>query len=482
MKDFIILGGGNSGYISALILKTRYPEKNITLIQSDNIGIIGVGEGSTEQWKTFLEFCDISPAEMIKKCGSTFKLGIYYRGWTPKDYVHIVSNGYNSYYDDYFYQYAYLIANEFDGLSLSPSFFNQNKFPKNYFGEFFPPINQFHFDTYKLNCFLMELCKERGIEIVTDDIVDGKINSESGDIDLIISKNGESYQSKFFIDCTGFKRKLITDILGVNWISYSKYFRLNSAIAFPTNEMEEYNAYTLSHARNAGWSWHIPVQGRTGNGYVFSDEFISFDEAHQEIEKEYGEVEIVKKIKFDPGRIETFWYKNCMSVGLASNFLEPLEATSIASVIQQMFCFISFYPSNDKKTFNGIMTEIFENISDYVLLHYLVDRDDTPFWKNNKQNLVLTDSLESNLETFKYRLPQINDFKTPWKIFGAANYILALNGLNFFNSEVVKNEYEMYLCKDKKDYVILSTDAMISNNLNCEKYSHKELINLIKEK
>ena len=482
MNDFIILGGGNSGYISALILKTRYPEKNIKIIQSKTIGIIGVGEGSTEHWTAFLKFCDINQAEMLKKCGATYKLGIYYKGWTPKDYVHIVSNGYNSYYDDYFYQYAHLISNNFDGLSLSPSYFNENKFPKEYLNEVFPPINQFHFDTFKLNSFLMDLCIERDIDIIDDDIVDGEINSENGEITSIISENGSVYESKFFIDCTGFKRKLISELLGKKWISYSKYFKLNSAIAFPTEEMEEYNAWTLAHARNAGWSWHIPVQGRTGNGYVFSDEFISFDEAYQEIEKEYGEVEVVKKIKFDPGRIETFWYKNCMSVGLASNFLEPLEATSIASVIQQMFCFISFYPSNDKKTFNKIMEELYENISDYILLHYLVDRNDTPFWKHNKENIVLTESLKDNLEIFKHRLPQINDFRTPWKIFGAANYILALNGLNFFDSEIIKNEYNLYMDTNKKEYVTLSTDAMIDNNLQCEKYSHNELIKLVKEK
>ena len=482
MKDFIILGGGNSGYISALILKTRYPEKNITLIQSNEIGIIGVGEGSTEHWNAFLNFCNISPFDMIKKCGSTFKTGIYYKGWTPKDYVHIVSNGYNSYCDDYFYQYAYLISKQFNGLSLSPSFFNESKFPKKYLEEFFPPINQFHFDTFKLNSFLMDICKERGIEIIIDEIVSGKINSENGNIDYIISKKEEKYQSKFFIDCTGFKKKLITDILGVKWISYKKYFKLNSAIAFATDEMEEYNAWTVSYARNAGWSWHIPVQGRTGNGYVFSDDFISFDEAYEEIEREYGVVDVIKKIKFDPGRIEKFWYKNCMAVGLSSNFVEPLEATSIASIIQQMFCFISFYPSGDKKTFNRIMEEIFENVSDYVLLHYLIEKDDTSFWKDNKQNIVLTDSLKNNLEIFKYRLPQIHDFKTSWKIFGSANYIVALNGINFFDSEVVKNEYESYLDEDKQEYVTISTDAMISNDLNCEKYSHKELINIIKEK
>lgn len=444
MNDFIVVGGGTSGCIAALILKTSYPQKKVILIESKKIGIIGVGEGSTEHWAEFCNFIGINKHDLIKKTGATFKLGIYFKDWSNEDYMHNVSGGYADKFRNYHLTYANLIANELPKKFLNPENLWKNKFNIENLVGTNTPTNQYHFDTFKLNEYLHNLCIERNIELVESEIVDANICTKTGNILSVISENNDEYFSDFFIDCSGFKRFLISGKLGIKWNSYSDYLILNSAITFATEEMEEYNAWTLAQARSAGWSWHIPVQGRTGNGYVFSDNFISKEKAQKEIENEFGNIEIIKTFKFDPGRVEKFWYKNCLAVGLSGCFVEPLEATSIGSTIQEMFCFINYYPSYDHKTFNSKMNAVFDNLVDYIQAHYLVKREDTPFWKEIKYNLKLTESLRSNLEIWKNRLPQTGDCDVTWGMFNSTNYILVLYGLDWFDIDKIKKEYEMY--------------------------------------
>ena len=163
--------------------------------------------------------------------------------------------------------------------------------------------------------------------------------------------------------------------------------------------MEEYNKWTVATARKSGWSWEIPTQDRTGNGYVFCDEFINEDEALQEMEEALGhKIDDVKSFKFDPGRLETSWNKNCYSVGLSQGFIEPLEATSIGSIIQQMFAFLMYLPSDDYKTCNRRVNDIFDNASDFVQAHYLTKNEDTPFWQSVKYDIKRSSTLKSYLK------------------------------------------------------------------------------------
>lgn len=477
MNDFIVLGGGTAGCISALMLKKAYPQKNIKIIESKKIGIIGVGEGSTEHWKTFCNYVDINQWDLIRETGATFKLGIYFKDWSEEDYIHNVGCPHANTVGQYQIGYASLISNKVPKKFLNSSLLWENKFKARITNSSETPTNQYHFDTFKLNKYLHNICWQRGIEVIDDEIVDAKICHQTGNILNITSETAKEYSSDFFIDCSGMKRFLICKKLGIKWNSYSDYLILNSAITFATEEMEEYNSWTLAQARSAGWSWHIPVQGRTGNGYVFSDNFISEEEAQKEIEDEFGNIKIGKKIKFDPGKVEKFWHKNCMAVGLSGNFLEPLEATSIGSTIQQMYCFINYLPSNDEKSFNNKMNNIFDNIVDYIQAHYLVKREDTPFWKEIKYNLKIRDSLKNNLEVWKNRLPQRSDFSASWAMFDASNYICVLYGLDWFDVDNIIKEYNFY------PHLHCSTDNDIANSRWEEESSiqlgHKEYINLI---
>jgi len=483
MKDFIILGGGNSGYISALILKKAFPEMQIQIIESKNIGIIGVGEGSTEHWNKFLNHVDINPLEMIWECGATYKAGIFYKNWKKKDYYHIVSGDYNLCHNDYSPKYGKLISENQDPIELVNRWFTKNEFPKIYIekeNDGIPPMNQFHLDSYKLNNFLRKVAKERGIVVTEDDIIDATLSEDTGDIISLKSKDKE-YFSSFFVDCSGFKSHIMKNILGVKWVSYDKHFPLNSAMAWQSDATEIIDCYTTAEARDYGWTWKIPTQDRIGNGYVYSDSFATEDMILDEIERKYGKVEIQKKVKFNPGRLEKFWVKNCIGVGLSGSFVEPLEATSLTSVIQQMFAFTLYYPSKDDDRYNEIMNGMFDNIVDYVQLHYICDRNDTSFWKYCKNDLVLTDNIKRYLKLWKNRLPQRNEFNTPWAIFNANNYIIAFYSLGLFDTTKIKQEYDIMMSQIQKSSLNFDIEKLKNFEKNSHFFSHRKLLSLMKE-
>ena len=463
VDKFIVVGGGTSGLISALILNTRFPKKKVQLIQSSNVGIVGVGESSTEHISDFCVFVGIDLLDLVKKTNATFKLGVYFDGWSDKDYLHGVSPTHSQIlgcYYSYYHLYAHLISNNLDTF---PTWWSKqkDKLPRTKES----PTRQFQFDTFALNEYLLGLCRERNIDLVWDDIVGVKNEQE------IIGKSA-SYTADFFIDCSGFKRILSKD---VSWKSYSDYFPVNSAIAFPTDEMDEYNLYTKATARNSGWSWTIPTQTRTGNGYVFSDKFISVDQAHQEMEDVYGhEIKEFKSFKFDPGRLETAWNNNCLAVGLSQSFVEPLEATSIGNTIQEMFCFVHYLPSYDIDTCNSKINDMFDNIVDFVQSHYLIEREDTPFWKSVKYDLKLTDNLQSYLKMWKNRLPQPEDFYCSWGLFEPVNYIPVLYGLGWFDIDKIRDEYLEHGLTDKVN-MFFNQDRLFNDKFIW--MGHKEIIN-----
>ncbi len=443
-SDFIIVGGGNAGCIAALILKCSFPDKNVSIIKSNNIGTVGVGESSTEHFKHFCDTCNIPILDLILCTKATFKSGVYFKNWSDEDFMHVINLdnvqlpiGHN---------FPYLLRHvAYNEPNYKMNIFGawDNRVPLMFFNHMNnSPSNQFHFDTLALNNFLIEKCIERDIDIIEDELTGAALHSERGHI---ISVNGKTntYKSKFFIDCSGFSRLLQEKTLGVKWKSYSEYLPLNSAIAFATDEMEEYNMYTESTARDYGWSWKIPTQGRTGNGYVFSEKFINETQAHEEMEKSYGhEINVAKTFKFDPGRLEKAWFKNCYAVGLSQSFVEPLEATAIGSVIQQMFAFTTHFPSNSVDECNIVVNNVFENIFDYVQAHYLVKKEDTPFWREVKNDLKITPSLQKLLDTWKRRFPIAQDIVCKWGMFTELNYIVILQGLKWFDSEKVMKEYK----------------------------------------
>ena len=473
-----IVGGGTAGLATALIFNVRL-KSQLRIIKSDKIGIIGVGEGSTEHWDDFMKVCFLDTFEMIKKTDATVKLGIYFKNWTKKPYYHNVTNFHQNKLGQYPIGAALNYINDVEQIKITDyhNIDNKVEFTKEY-----SPSKQYHFNTFKLNQYLTELCKKRGIEIIEDEIEDVTLN-ENG-INTLIGKK-EIYTSNFYIDCTGFKRLLISK-LGAKWQSYSKYLKLNEAIAFPTGDTNEYTPYTTATAMSSGWMWRIPVWGRHGNGYIFNNNFINAEQAKIEAEKHLGyKVEIAKNIKFEPGALDKPWIKNCMATGLAANFVEPLEASSIATTLNQALVFINHYSPNNQKeidTFNIKINNIMKNIRDFIALHYITNREDTNFWKNIK-NTELPDSLSEKLNVWKYRMAIADDFNdVDYNLFREDNFNTVMYGLNLFDKNMIRKQIDKFNTK----MIELCTNnnrgyEYILNELAKTKYiSHKKWIEKVR--
>ena len=410
------------------MLKTKYRHSNVTIIESKNVGIVGVGESSTEHWGDFCNFVGINQMSAITRANATFKVGVYFDKWTDEDFMHCVgvgALGEDQLLDKYYHNAAYVIANSKPNHWMQTPMTWQNKIStRSLVDKHTSPTPQFQFDTHALNVMLHDACEELGIEYKDENI-------------YALRSEHTKYYADFFIDCSGFRRFLSQD---TPWKSYSEYLPLNSAITFATNEMEEYNKYTKCTARSSGWSWQIPTQTRTGNGYVFCDEFIDPQTAMEEMNLFH----VDKQFKFDPGRLENAWVNNCFAVGLSQSFVEPLEATSIGSAIQSMFCFLHHLPSYDRDGCNREINYMFDNIAEYVQAHYLTQREDTPFWRYIKYDLKLLPGLQETLDKWKHRMPLETDIQKRWGLFDVKNYIPVLYGLKWFNSDVIRKEFDLH--------------------------------------
>ena len=472
-----IVGGGNAAMISALILKQFLMEKvNIEIIYSDSIGTIGVGEGSTEHFTQFMNFVGITRNEIIKECGSTLKYGIKFINWSKKDYIHGIAPEFYSRYSQYPITFLHCLINDIDLHKME----YKNDLVQEYFLEKeIGPFYQFHFDSIKLNFFLKNKCIEKDINIVEDTIKEVVLDSRGYIKHVVGNKN--KYFSNLYIDSTGFKRVLISK-MNYHHVSFKNYLKMNSAITFPTKKNNDFSLCTDAVAMNFGWRFKIPLYERNGNGYIFDSNYITADQAKEELDKEFGfDVEISKQFNFDPGYLKNVWINNCIAVGLSGSFVEPLEATSIGTTINQSFLLMNLligYNEQSIKKYNESFEKIMLNIRDFIVLHYIVEKENSIFWKDLKK-IDIPDSLLKKLKSWENRLPIIEDIETTstYNLFNANNYLSILNGINFFeNKNFIKNNYLM-LPEFIKNEANLSLKKL---NDETTYISHKKFIDLIR--
>lgn len=477
----VVVGGGTAGLISAMILRKRL-NYQVDVIYSKNIGIVGVGEGSTEHFRSFMEFVGIDMFDLISKCDATFKSGIMFKNWGVDDYIHHVGVPYNSKYSQYAFVYANQITknknkicSQFTLDNRISTWFLENP------SEF--PYNQFHFNTYKLNEYLVEFAKKMGISFYDDEIVNVVFDSK-GNIKKLKGKNLE-YKYDFYIDSTGFRRLLIGK-MEAKWISFGKYLKMKSAVVFQTEDTENYNLYTTATAMDYGWMFNLPVWGRHGNGYIFDGDYINSEQAKLEIEKTLKkEVNIGKQFNFDPGYYENVWTKNCCAIGISGSFVEPMEASSIGTTIQQSFLLMHKLPNYNEKTiesYNNSFREIMQNIRDIVFLHYITKKRNTKFWKDVSK-IEVPDTLAQKLELWKYKLPIKEDMteKSQYVLFGEDSYTTIMNGLKLFDVDSIRKEYySMHSFLQREAEEIIKREEYVEKTV--QTVTHKEFIEIVRNK
>jgi tryptophan halogenase len=479
ISSLCVVGGGTAGLISAIILKRRF-NIDVSVVYSSSIGIIGVGEGSTEHWKEFMDFVGIDQETLIRECDATYKSGIMFDGWSERKYFHAVGLPFAKKFSQYNYVYANQISKGDKYLTAGNLWNNKiNSWFLDNFNEF--PANQFHFNTSKLNDFLQRLAQKFDIKLYDDEIEQVLFN-EDGSVKSLKGKKS-SYASDFYIDSTGFRRLLIGK-MGAKWQSYGKYLKMKAAMVFPTGDEENYNIWTLAKAMDYGWRFKIPVWGRHGNGYIYDSDYISEDQAKAELDREFGrDIEIGKSFKFDPGALDRAWIKNVVAIGLSGSFVEPLEASSIGTSIQQAFLLMHRLPNYDQKSidsYNKSFNDIMTNIRDFIVLHYQTKKNNTNFWKD-VATFEIPDSLKDKLELWKNRLPISEDFNSlsDYVLFTAANYTLVLEGLELFDRAAIKKELFLH-----HDYLRSVAEKEIQDQLTLEKtahfVNHKEFIRQIR--
>lgn len=409
----VILGGGTAGWMAASLMAKKWQNKpfDIVLIESPDIGIVGVGEGSTPQLKLFFDYLDISESEWMPICNATYKNGISFVNWSTRpgftEYFHPFPSPIDQHTAQSFLINSY-IRRKGGNVDAHPDrFFLTAALAKNKLG---PKPNEnfpfemsygYHFDAGRLGKFLQQKAVKFGVEHLSTKVMDITF-SESGTINSLHCENGSTIEGDFFLDCSGFRSILLQQALKVPFISYGDNLFNDAAVTLPTKVSDPLNSKTVSTALKNGWAWDIPLTNRTGNGYVYSQKFCNADEAETELREKLGLLDAdieAKHLKMKVGRVAQHWFKNCLAVGLSQGFIEPLEATALHIVQDTIQNFITLYEKGNygnqyQQQFNQIINDRFEGIRDYIVAHYRVNsRDDTDYWIANGENTKIPQNL-----------------------------------------------------------------------------------------
>lgn len=429
MIKVVIAGGGTAGWLAACGLSTRLGTLlDITLVESDAIGTIGVGEATIPPVRNFHRINNIDEQAFMRATQATFKLGIVFDNWGKigDSYIHSFgeigqrswmaefhefwlearAQGFGGSLDDYCLETKAAIAEKF-ATHLQDTRLNF----------------AFHLDATRYAMFLRQLSEAAGVRRVEGKINEVKKHPGTGDLHALLLENGELIEGDLFIDCTGFRALLIGDALQVGYEDWSHWLASDRAIAVQTEATEPPPPYTRSIAHASGWQWRIPLQSRVGNGIVYSSRFLSDDEAqHTLLSNLTGETRTEPRLlKFCTGRRRQAWHKNCIALGLSSGFLEPLESTSIHLVMTGIFRLIRLFPFCEDRDslvhrFNEETRVELESVRDFIVLHYKqTQRTDSDFW-NAYRTMDIPDSLAHRIDIFKNNAYVWSDDATLFRI------------------------------------------------------------------
>jgi 2-polyprenyl-6-methoxyphenol hydroxylase-like FAD-dependent oxidoreductase len=408
-RSVVILGGGTAGWMTANLIHRRWSSQGtkVSLIESSAIGIIGVGEGSTPQLKAFFDTLGIAEADWMPRCNATYKAGIEFAGWSDKPgyerYFHPFPTDVDGFTQGQFFYSTRARRTGRDVPAHPDPFFVQTRIARDGRAPLAPPNFPFlvgygyHFDAHLIGAFLRDFGTKRGIEHVDARIASVEL-SEGGDVKALVADDGRRFEADFFVDASGFRATIIEGALKEPHRSFGENLFNDRAAVVPTPwPADGIQACTRSTAKSAGWIWHIPLTNRIGNGYVYSSRYIDPDDAAAELREHLGlgEDAEVRHLEMRCGRVERSWVRNCVAVGLAQGFLEPLEATALHIVINTVESFLAAWDEDKRDEYNAAIAGRYEGIRDYLVCHYrTAQRSDTEYWRALAANDALSDSLK----------------------------------------------------------------------------------------
>lgn len=417
-----ILGGGTAGWMtaSALSKKLNNTVNKISLVESEAIGTVGVGEATLPHIKLFNDGLGIDESAFMRETQATFKLGIEFCDWglLGQSYVHPFGDFGQPINGVDFYQHWLKLSQhsnvgKLDEYAYGIVAAKAGKFqlPKSGVTELQQAFGYaYQFDSSLYAKFLRKFSENNGVNRIEGKVTEVQQDQSSGHITSLVLENGQRIEADLFIDCSGFTGVLIEKTLQSGYQDWSQWLPCNRAVAVPCESSGDISPYTRSTARKAGWQWRIPLQHRTGNGHVYWNEFISDDEATSLLLNNLDGAALAdpKQLYFKTGRRNQFWLKNVVAIGLSGGFLEPLESTSIHLIQEGITNLLELFPNQhvddlDMQEYNTRMSLQFARVRDFLLLHYVAnERDDSDMWRYFR-NMTLPDSLQEKIDSWLHR-------------------------------------------------------------------------------
>lgn len=414
-----IIGGGSAGWMTAAAVANAVKGKcRITLVESEEIGTVGVGEATIPPIKLFNQTLGIDEATFIRQTHGSFKLGIQFIDWARKgqSYFHpfgqygrdfdqvplhhfwlaLRAAGDNTPIDDYCMAWGAAKQNKFDRPMRDPRQV-QSTFDYAY-----------HFDTHLYAKFLRHYAEGRGVKRLEGKVVHVEQDGTTGHLQSVSLESGEEIAADFFVDCTGFSGLLIEGVLKTGYEDWSHWLPADRAVAVPCERVAPFTPYTKATAKEAGWQWRIPLQHRVGNGYVYSSQYCEADDAEATLLESLEGKPLAEPryLRFTTGRRRKYWNGNCVAIGLSAGFMEPLESTSLHLIQTGITRFLALFPGLDydplaEEEYNRLTAREYERIRDFLVLHYhATTRDDAPLWQYVR-TMNIPESLRYKIEHFR---------------------------------------------------------------------------------
>jgi tryptophan halogenase len=445
IKNIVIVGGGTAGWMSATALATVLGKRyNIRLVESDEIGIVGVGEATIPMIQRFNQVVGIDENTFVKATQGSFKLGIEFVNWgkVGDRYMH----GFGTLGQDWgtvrFDQYWQKMLRQGKAADLGEYSITRKASKAN---KFMPPrldapnsplgsiAYAYHFDASLYARFLRGVAEGRGVQRTEGKIAQVTRRADNGHVDAVVLESGERVEGDLFIDCSGMRALLIEGALGVGYEDWKHWLPCDRAIAVPCASVPVLTPYTRSTAHRAGWQWRIPLQHRTGNGHVFCSRHMSDDEAQTTLLAHLdGQVLMEPRlIKFNTGMRKQGWKDNVVAIGLSSGFMEPLESTSIHLIQTAIARLIAMFPDQgfnqvEIDEYNRQSRFEYERIRDFIILHYKLNQREEPFWQECAA-MPVPESLEKKIALFKARGRVV---RTDNELFAEVGWLQVFYGQN----------------------------------------------------